>query len=271
MDRTYLYVALGSDFLEEALDSIVAMRGIDRFTPITLFTDAAALIPDDVRASIDKVCELPGCPKDKQDKKGLFAKVDAILECSAGKVIFIDTDTIPVSRFELWDLLDRFPLAFCYDPIRYDHLNLTIPDGFPTPNTGLIAIDRSGPALQVIRRWRTLFEEQMSSDNPPLHDQPAFRQAVYESGIRFLVLPDEFNLRVTFNHMLAGNARVKLLHGRHAKLASAKAYARTVHFTPRVYGRTYGTKELIAMLCEQLCGKLGLRRAVARRGAVHKE
>ena len=271
VDRSYLYVALGSDFLEEVIDSIAAMRLVDRFTPITLYTDSAALLPEDVRSSIQHVRDLPSCTKFSQDKKGLFAKVDAILDCPADKVIFIDTDTIPVSRFELWDVLERFPLMFGYDPIRYDHLNLEIPDAFPTPNTGLVGVDRRGPALEVIRRWRELFETQMNSDNPPLHDQPAFRQAVYESDVRFLVLPDEFNLRVTFNHLLAGNARVKMLHGRHAKLESAKANAHTVHFLPRVYGRTYGIKELAGMLCAQICGKLGLRREVARRGAVHKD
>lgn len=271
MDRSYLYVAQGSDFLEEAGESIRAIRKVDRLTPITLYTDAGQYLSASDRALIDELCDLPSCTKDKQDKTGLFAKVDAILNCPADKVVFIDTDTIPVSRFGLWDLLDKFPLAFCYDPIRYDHLNLSIPDAFPTPNTGLLAIDRAGPALEVIKRWRQLFAEQMASDSPPLHDQPAFRQAVYESDVRFLVLPDEFNLRVTFNHMLAGNARVKMLHGRHARLEAAKQYAGSVDFLPRVYGRTYSIKELARMMADRVAHRVGVCRESRRRGAVHKD
>ena len=270
MENTYLYIVLGPDFLEEAEDSIKSLRVVDALTPVTLFTDCREKISTDTITLIDTIHDLPKVPEDKRDKASLFTRIDVLLQVDAQKVIVVDTDTLFRQPFELWDVLDSFPLAFAYDPIRWDYHLPDIPDSFPTPNCGMLAMRKTSQIIDLLERWKAIFHQQMASPNPPLHDQPAFRQAVWESSIRFLVLPSEFNLRVTFNHMLAGNARVKLLHGRHEKLRSALDYADSVEFLPRVYGRTYPVGELLKMLWVRCLSKLRLHKELRSRGAKEK-
>jgi hypothetical protein len=45
-----------------------------------------------------------------------------------------------------------------------------------------------------------------------LSDQPAFRQAVYESGLRLATLPSEYNCRLPFPGAI--HNPVRILHGR---------------------------------------------------------
>lgn len=271
MENTYLYIVLGSDFLQEAEDSIKSLRAVDERTPVTLFTDCRERISADTIPLIDSIHELPKVPEGQRDKASLFTRIDVLLQVNAQKVIVVDTDTVFRQAFNLWDILDSFPLAFAYDPIRWDYYLPNIPDAFPTPNCGMLAMKKTSQVVDLLSRWKVIFAEHMASPNPPLHDQPAFRQAVYESQVRFLVLPDEFNLRVTFNHMIAGNARVKMLHGRHRKLQDAQIHAKSVEFMPRVFGRVYSMPELIRMASERLLLKAGLASREVRRGATHKE
>jgi hypothetical protein len=53
----------------------------------------------------------------------------------------------------------------------------------------------------------------LEADSEPdyVMDQPAFREALFNSDIRYAVLPMEYNCRVEFGHYLIGE--VKMIHG----------------------------------------------------------
>jgi hypothetical protein len=57
-------------------------------------------------------------------------------------------------------------------------------------------------------------------------DQPAFREALYASDLRFAVLTPEYNLRACFAYFLGGNVEVKIIHARDHCLDEAIATLR---------------------------------------------
>jgi hypothetical protein len=58
--------------------------------------------------------------------------------------------------------------------------------------------------------WIAIFASQADLE----YDQPAFREALYTSDLRFAVLTPEYNLRACFPYFLGGNVEVKLIHAR---------------------------------------------------------
>jgi hypothetical protein len=68
------------------------------------------------------------------------------------------------------------------------------------------------------------------------HDQPTFRRALFESCLRFSILPPEYNARLIYPTMLS--QEVKIIHARSDNLpAMAKYLNRKLHgeVVPRVY------------------------------------
>jgi len=68
-------------------------------------------------------------------------------------------------------------------------------------NTGVIAYRNTPGFRALVANWIAIFESQ------PLeyHDQPAFREALYASDLRFAVLTFEYNLRACVAYFLGGN------------------------------------------------------------------
>lgn len=264
MSQGYLYVATGSGYLEEAEVSARQLRRCDPDVPIHLYTDAATRDNAKDPEAFDVVTLLEAPQNNFHDK------IAAMLASPFAKTIFVDTDTHQVNAFNLWSVLDRFDMAFAYDPIRTDFDQPDLPDAFPTPNTGLLAFRMTEAVGDVLRRWLVVYEEQLKANPPVKHDQPAFRRVLYESNLRFLVLPDEFNLRVIYPHLFAGNATVKMLHGRHENLQRSFAYAHTENFFPRVFGKVYGMREILALFGERMRFLLRLGPKQERRGVTYK-
>ena len=131
---------------------------------------------------------------------------------------------------------------------------------------------RKSPEIkEVIKKWLELYESEMTCFPKPLHDQPAFRKAVYESGVRFLILPDEFNLRVSFPHMIPGNVKVKMLHGRHEKLEAAIEETSRVEFLPRVYGGIYRKWELFELIKNNILKRIPILNKRKWTSSIHKD
>jgi hypothetical protein len=265
MNNAFLYVATGEGYLEECLRSAVALIAVDQSAMVYLYTDSPEINTNKIFGDIDRVLKLDNPQNDFSDK------IQAMLACEAKKIIFLDTDTLPLQAFNLWNVLDNFDLAFVYDPIRWDFDLPQIPEAFPTPNTGFLAFRKTDKVVRVLERWLEIYNEQMAGEKKPLHDQPAFRQAVYESELRFLVLPEEYNLRVSFAHMVPGNVRVKLLHGRHEKLEKAIEATRRVEFQPRVYGGIYRKWELFDLLKQNLFKRLKYKSKIKRTSFINKD
>ena len=134
------------------------------------------------------------------------------------RTLFLDTDTrICGDIGELFEVLDAFELAAAHAPIRLGPhqpaaLSTRAPTSFPELNTGVIAYRGTNAMRQLFERWRSLHAETLRSAGPSLGDQATFRVALYESDVRFTVLPPEYNCRFTFPTYLHGPVRI--LHGR---------------------------------------------------------
>ena len=139
------------------------------------------------------------------------------------RVLLLDTDTRVCGPIDdVFALLDRFELAAAHAPVRLGRgqpasLTARAPKAFPELNTGVIAYRKTSAVAQLFERWWALHEEIFrSGDHPDIGDQATFRAALYESNVRFTVLPPEFNCRFTMPTYVHGPVRI--LHGRASDL-----------------------------------------------------
>lgn len=219
--RRVVYVATGEGHIREAAVSIRSLWRHEPSIPVTLYTDGD---PGELRKSFplpssDDLLEIlphPNPTRSWADKPSVLSN-----ETTGGeRILVLDTDTRVAGPLgELFELLDRFDLAAAHAPARLgpgqpQSLAARAPEAFPEFNTGVIALRKSQAAVELLARWGALHREMLrSSDGETLGDQATFRVAVYESSIRFTVLPPEYNCRFVFPTYLYGPARI--LHGRH--------------------------------------------------------
>jgi hypothetical protein len=134
-------------------------------------------------------------------------------------ILFLDSDTrICGPLGEIFDLLETFDLAAAHAPVRLDRrqppsLADRVPAAFPELNTGVMAFRRTPAVMRLLERWRRLHLHVLRSiTRGTVGDQSTFRVALYESDLRFAVLPPEYNCRFTFPTYVHGPVRI--LHGR---------------------------------------------------------
>ncbi|WP_137702536.1 glycosyltransferase family protein [Marimonas lutisalis] len=180
-----IYVATGADYLDLAVQSARSLRAVEPEVPIDLFTDRRE--------------DVPG---------GLFDQVHGIsnphrrskLECMArtrfDRTLYLDCDTLVTAPpGDLFDLLERFEMALAHDVrrasdlIRQGHEHAT-PYAFPQLNSGVVLYRRSERVLAFLTEWARRFAEAGVT-----RDQLILKDMLWQSDMRFYVLPPEFNLR----------------------------------------------------------------------------
>jgi hypothetical protein len=218
LDFGFLYCATGPRYLAEAIQSATRSREIMPDVPIALFTDAdsAAAAPP----IFDLVHLIPS-PSFSYDDK-----INAFEQCPFEKAVFVDTDTYWLApAYELYELLDRFDLAYTHEVHRGTNYEPDCPECFPEPCTAVMAFRNCPATASLWQGWRERFAwEKARRDSHPLmaiDDQGAFRHVLYHvvPPLNTYVLPPEYNLRL-HAPWLAG-AHVKLLHGRGQALKRA--------------------------------------------------
>ena len=87
----------------------------------------------------------------------------------------------------------------------------------------MIAFQKNERVIKMIKNWAYIYKNQLQQENPPMHDQPAFRKALYFSDIYSTVLPSEYNIKIkTYAPIYkAANCKAKILHGRSRDLKKA--------------------------------------------------
>jgi hypothetical protein len=221
MRTCIVFACSGTPYAREALTAAQRARSLMPEQPLVAFADGdgAAVfrdsglfaevhtIPDPAYSFIDKTrIDLP-------------AHYDAAL--------FLDTDTYMVAPVpEIFALLERFDLVVAHEPTRYSfdkayrhRLSDRAPLAFPEFNTGVLAFRNSPAVRSFFDAWRADNAAREAGDAPPAHDQPAFRTALWESDLRFYVLPPEFNFRFEMPGFIGGFSGVRILHGRGAARA----------------------------------------------------
>ncbi len=208
MTRGLLYSAYGEGSVYEASVSAKQAKSVMPDIHITAYaqmyeevTSVDDVIPISQMELHGRV--LPGYPD-----QGMFWKVKNAGRGPYNYTIFLDTDTYIIRPiWEIFELLEsgKYHLAAVPDIARFAH---GVPEGFPSLNTGFIAYDDSEETKEFFALWWEY--EQAQTD--PWADQLTFQKALYDSGLKFISLPGEYNLRFIFPVQLWGP--VSMLHGR---------------------------------------------------------
>jgi len=183
-----LYVAFGERYVAEAIHSVRSLQRHCPGLPTVLFTDKPA----------------PGAPFDEVrvvEVGHIRAKVDLFIESPFDRTLYLDSDTRVVFDLrDMFDVLNRFDVAMAHD---FSRKRLTtgsripeyaaIPYAFSEFNSGVVLYGRSPGALRLFETWRQRFHE--FKDRTEGWDQASLRVAAWETDVRILTLPPEFNVR----------------------------------------------------------------------------
>ncbi|MCE9519632.1 MAG: glycosyltransferase [Verrucomicrobia bacterium] len=219
-DCGFLYAATGERHLREAAHSAASARRFHPELPTLVYTSAKDLAAsgDWLRNSFQQIEIHP------QPVFSFRDKIQPLLMSPFRRTLFLDGDTELLGRVDdVFDLLGKFPLAYCRDTTRYNLPSPMVPAVFSEPNTGVLAFLSGDLTAQLFRSWLERYDEGLArherdhGTGAGYHDQPAFRQVLYESALPHYVLPEEYNLRA-YALWYAG-ARVRILHAREPYLS----------------------------------------------------
>lgn len=182
--RGVIYVARGAGYLDLARTSAESLRRVEPDLAIDLFTDQPV-----ADGPFQQVNPLP--------VGGTRDKIAGMRRTRFDQTLFLDCDTWvlqPVS--DVFGLLARFELAVAHDVRRASALvqedcgEIALPYAFPQLNTGVLLYNRSDRMLAFLDAWA---RAHALSGRP--RDQITFRKLLWQSDLRFHVLPPEYNLR----------------------------------------------------------------------------
>jgi hypothetical protein len=202
MSKGIIYAATGEQFVREAVISAQSVREIHPDMSITLFSDVGS-----DHTVFDSIITLD------EPEYGFGDKITALPKTPYDRTLFLDTDIYVCEDISsIFDLLDRFDLAAAHNHNREApeaaELN-DVPDSFPEYNTGVLLYNDTADSMELLRAWKQHYLRRRKQDP---HDQPSFRQALYESDIRFATLTPEFNCMVRYPGHVRN--RVRMCHAR---------------------------------------------------------
>lgn len=179
-----ILVATGAGYVDLAVQCLATIRETNPGLAVDLFTD----LPDAPGVDgFDQVHPVPGAHP--RVKLGCFSRA------RFDRVLFLDCDTLVLAPFgDLFDLADRFPLSLAHDVRRRMDLiregGLETPYAFPQMNSGVMLYRNDAGMAAFFAEWKRRYEESGGE-----RDQPVLKDLLWESDLRFYVLPPEFNLR----------------------------------------------------------------------------
>lgn len=185
MTEGAIYVAGGAGYLDLAIRSARTLVALNPGLPIDIFTDQP--VPEADTGLFARVLPIPEGPSPKLACFGLTR---------FERTLFLDCDTLVLAPFDdIFRILERFELAIAHDVrrtsalIRQGHLHDT-PYAFPQMNSGVMLYRRSPAMLDFLDEWHRRYRAAGHK-----RDQVTLRDMLWESDLRFYVLPPEFNLR----------------------------------------------------------------------------
>lgn len=186
--RGVIYVATGQGYLDLAADSARSLRQMAPDLDIDIFVDPATLPAADGLVPFDRVLPVPRVhPR---------AKIDCLPLTRFDRTLYLDCDTLAIGPLgDLFDVLDRFELAIAHDMRRASDLVqesgfATTPYAFPQMNSGVMLYRRSPAMWAFLADWQARYRAL-----GVLRDQVSLKDILWQSDLRFYVLPPEFNLR----------------------------------------------------------------------------
>jgi hypothetical protein len=180
-----IYVASGAAYLDLARASARSLRAVEPDLPVDLFTDD----PDAPDLGMFDMVHRIDNPEPR-------SKLTCMAQTRFERTLFLDADTLVVAPLgDLFDLLERFDCAMAHDVRRastlvQEGLTEATPYAFPQLNSGVLLYRRSRAMLAFLREWAARFKAAGVG-----RDQIILKDMLWQSDIRFYVLPPEFNLR----------------------------------------------------------------------------
>lgn len=221
MKEGFLYIAIGERFLDEARRSARSVKKASPSAAICIITDQEIAADEDFDVVMDAAPRQQAREIYKPHDRGpYYKKIYPLLNSPFEKTIFLDSDTWVVEPLDdLFKLLETFDLLVTPDPTPYNYrfekdeepFSL-IPAAFGVFNTGLIAYRKGEPATRFLEGWQRNYEDHVARFT--VMDQPAFRLTLFESDIRFHVLPSCYNTISWVPFIIPSGGSVIMLHGR---------------------------------------------------------
>ncbi|MEM7596389.1 MAG: putative nucleotide-diphospho-sugar transferase [Pseudomonadota bacterium] len=180
-----IFVATGAGYLDLAQQAARSLRDTNPDLPIDVFTD---LMDQPGNAVFDQVHAVPSThPR---------VKLECFAKARFERVLFLDCDVLVLAPLgDLFDLTDRFALSLAHDVRRRSELIQTghssvTPYAFPQMNSGVMVYRNDDAMAAFFAEWKRRYDAAGEA-----RDQITLRDLLWESDLRFYVLPPEFNLR----------------------------------------------------------------------------
>ncbi len=241
--RGFLYTAFGAKYVAEARISARSVKRADPDAKICVVTDQA-MQPD---AEFDIVLPITAAATNETyaalDSGAYYRKIEQFARSPFDRTIYLDSDTyVTAPLTEVFDLLERYDLLVTPDGnaevnYRFEQTEApftSIPKAFGAFNTGVFAFRKSDAALGFLRRWQQNHEAHVRQHTT--NDQPGFRLSLYQSDVRYHVLPVTYNWFAWIPYFIPSGGRVMVMHGRNPWL-----FRWAKHFdapTATIVGRT---------------------------------
>ncbi|NEP11870.1 MAG: hypothetical protein F6K14_17000 [Symploca sp. SIO2C1] len=213
VSKGVVYVATGKQYIDEASISASSLKQKMPDLHVTLFSDQK------VQASYFDECVVI-----KSYGHGILDKNIGMSQSPYDYTVFLDTDTYICEDFsELFTLLEKYDIgailnetrtytfagdSWDYQKIKDTHQNWI----YPMYNTGVILFKKTPETTQFFSDW-LVSTKQWAEKHGKTSDQTTFQNLLYQSDLKKVTLPPEYNCRFVFPVGVCGT--VKLLHGRH--------------------------------------------------------
>lgn len=242
--RGIIYIVTGQKFVDEACRSATSVKKCMPDIPIALFSNIS--IESELFEQVVPIANPTHGPEDK---------ILNIAKSPYQETLYLDSDTHMVDDCrELFSLLERFDLAAVHAPYRAQYQVSEVPDCFPEFIAGVLLFRKSKQTEWLFERWVQIYRE---DGGKPLNwlfpgganlyrnaipNQPSFRRALYESGLKIVTLPSEYNCRLPFPGFL--HTKVKIIHGRiHSFTKIAEELNKAL--LPRVHVMRWGKLKIL--------------------------
>ncbi|ELY90791.1 hypothetical protein [Natrialba taiwanensis] len=211
-----VYIATGAQYVDEAMGSIRSLKEETSDINITLHTNDKGLVGKNEVRLLDSINTI-------ESYEGHYG--DSIITPNLlpyDKNLVLDTDTyVSGDITPVFSLLSEFDIAAAHNPgsrVSRDiggNVARDVPNAFPLYNTGVVGLKRCQSVYDFLDNWETKYDELMNRSDSRLN-QPAFREALYESNLRIATLPSEYNCRIRYRGSVGFlTSDVKIIHGRH--------------------------------------------------------
>lgn len=178
----FVFATTGPLYTTLARRAARTLRAVMPDAQIDLFTDQT--LADPVFSQIHPL-----------DHAWFRPKMEALRRSRFRKTVYLDADVVVLADVsELFALLDRADIAATQGWARIEVFmgKGTVPRAFPLLNAGVIALRKSRRTARLLIEW----EARVRTTNAP-RDQGCLRDALYDSGLPFIILPPEYNLIYT--------------------------------------------------------------------------